>query len=157
MKLEISSRVVDAIMAATATSANEEVCGLQFGTAERIEHVQLCRNVADRPRSEFEIDPQALIAAHKAMRQGGPQVVGCFHSHPSGDAEPSSRDATTAAPDGSLWLICARGRMGVWRSVVHGARHGRFDAVAWRRGEPCAPGAASPEEQADFSRSLFVR
>ena len=86
-------------------------------------------NVAADPARFFEIDPAALLAAHRAARSGGPQVIGHYHSHPNGRAEPSPRDAADAAPDGSIWLIAASGRLTAWRAGPHGALHGRFDAV----------------------------
>jgi proteasome lid subunit RPN8/RPN11 len=88
------------------------------------------RNVAADPVRFFEIDPAVLLAAHRAGRHGGAQVIGHYHSHPNGRAEPSPRDAAYAAPDGAFWLIAAAGRLTAWRAVPAGALHGRFDAVA---------------------------
>ena len=59
------------------------------------------------PRRHFEIDPRALIDAHKAERAGGAQVLGYYHSHPGGNAEPSATDRAQAAHDGKLWAIVA--------------------------------------------------
>lgn len=132
MTLEISRSVIDAIVTAADGSPDREICGLLFGLPGRIDGYRLCDNVAADPRSTFEIDPRALIAAHRAARAGGPAIAGCFHSHPSGAPEPSATDAAQAAPDGSVWLIAAGLRVGVWRAVADGGRHGRFDAVAWQ-------------------------
>ncbi|MEG3124672.1 M67 family metallopeptidase [Sphingomonas sp. GB1N7] len=113
-----------------AASPGVEVCGLLFGTGGRIAGLQSCRNVAADPATAFEIDPAQLIAAHRAARAGGPQVVGCYHSHPSGTTLPSERDARAAVADGSIWIIVAGHDVGCWRAVVDGAVHGRFEAVA---------------------------
>ena len=130
MVLEISSAVLDAILAESARSPGREICGLLFGSATRIEGHQSCRNVAADPRDSFEIDPAQLIVAHKAARGGGAQIVGCYHSHPGGSAVPSARDAAAAVPDGSLWLIVAGREAGMWRAVAAGKYEGRFDEVA---------------------------
>ena len=106
------------------------MCGLLFGTADAIAAVQPCRNVAADPSRWFEIDPAALLAAHRAARIGGPAIVGWYHSHPNGLAMPSPRDAASAAPDGMLWLIAAGGALRAWRAVEDGPVEGRFEAVA---------------------------
>lgn len=113
-----------------AAASVEEVCGLLLGQATRIARVVPCRNVAADPAVRFEIDPATLIAAHRAARAGGPGVIGHYHSHPSGVARPSPRDAVDAAPDGSLWIIVAGAAVTAWRAVANGAVEGRFDPVA---------------------------
>ena len=60
--------------------------------------------------------PQALIDAHRAARDGDLQVLGYYHSHPNGLAEPSATDRAIAAPDGSVWAIIAAERISFWRS-----------------------------------------
>ena len=118
--------ILDRIRAETITSPDREVCGLLLGTRDRITEARPCRNVAADPTVRFEIDPAALLAAHRAARCGGPAVVGHYHSHPSGLAEPSPRDAADAAPDGSIWLIAAGRQVTGWVAVANGALHGRF-------------------------------
>jgi proteasome lid subunit RPN8/RPN11 len=120
MRLKISSTLLAQLVAESAASANE-VCGLLFGTGEEVVHAVKCANVAADPATTFEIDPAALIAAHKAARAGGPGLVGHYHSHPSGLAEPSVRDAEGAMGDGALWLILAKGGARLWRSLTAGA------------------------------------
>ena len=72
-------------------------------------------NVAFDPRRSFEIDPQALIAAHRAAREGGPAVLGYYHSHPAGAAVPSDTDRAMAAGDGRVWAIVGKGDVTFWR------------------------------------------
>jgi desampylase len=67
----------------------------------------------------FELHPATLIAAHRAQRQGGPRVMGHYHSHPSGCAEPSAQDVADAEP-GSLWMILGGGRARLWRAGQEG-------------------------------------
>ena len=125
----IASDLVRQILNAAAGSPEAEVCGLLFGTDDAIEATQPCRNVADDPSRWFEIDPAALLAAHRAARGGGAEIVGWYHSHPSGQPVPSSRDAASAAPDGMLWLIAGGGDLRAWRAVANGPVEGRFEAV----------------------------
>ena len=112
-----------------AAGSADEVCGLLFGTPDRVDAALACRNVAADPATAFEIDPAALLAAHRRARSGGPAIAGCFHSHPSGDVTPSLRDAAAAAANGWLWAIVGAGEVGLFRAVADGPIHGRFDAV----------------------------
>ncbi|MEH3159735.1 MAG: M67 family metallopeptidase [Sphingomonas taxi] len=125
----IASELVRQILREAAASPEAEVCGLLFGEADAITAIRPCRNVAADPVRRFEIDPAALIAAHRAARDGGGRIVGHYHSHPSGLPVPSPRDAADAAPDGSLWLIAAGGELQGWRAVEDGPVEGRFEAV----------------------------
>ncbi len=141
--VEISSELLQRIKDAGANSPGEEICGLLLGDTDRVSAILPCRNVAAAPARRFEIDPAALLAAHRAARGGGGRPIGHYHSHPNGVALPSACDAHDAAPDGSLWLIVAGGLVRGWRAVADGAIHGRFDPVAIS----CAAESASPERR----------
>lgn len=138
----ISTALLDAITAEARAAPSVEVCGLLFGAADAITAYVATSNVAADPRASFEIDPAALLAAHRAQRGGGAPIIGCYHSHPSGAPDPSARDAADAAPNAWLWLIVGAGRARLWRAGPTGERHGRFDPVPLA----CADAAASPEE-----------
>lgn len=129
MAVTIASELVRQILMQAASSPQVEICGLLFGDAQAITAALPCRNVAADPARWFEIDPAALVAAHRAARTGGPQIVGHYHSHPTGVAVPSPRDAENAAADGALWLIAAGGVVRGWRAVTDGPVEGRFAAV----------------------------
>jgi desampylase len=115
MEIMISRAHREEMLAAAAAAPDREVCGLLFGEGGRIEAVQPCANVSAQPEDSFEIDPAALIAAHKAEREGGRKLIGCYHSHPNGWPEPSARDADAAQRDMPLWLIIAGGALTAWR------------------------------------------
>lgn len=114
MLLRISSKSIAAICAHATKTPDAEVCGLLFGTVEAVERVQRCKNVADQPETRFEIDPAALIAAHKAERAGGPKLIGHYHSHPGGVCAPSEADRAEALDAGQYWLIIAGAEIGLW-------------------------------------------
>ena len=130
MSVRISSAALQQITADAAASPDAEICGLLFGSDGFVERAEPCANVAPDPSQAFEIDPARLIAAYRAMRCGGPRLIGCYHSHPLGAPEPSPRDAAAANPDGWLWAIVAGGRLGLYRAVAGGPHHGRFEVVA---------------------------
>lgn len=99
----------------------EECCGLLLGRNGVVERVERTANVAAQPLAEFEIDPASLITAEKHAREGGLAILGYFHSHPNGKAEPSVTDAQMAAADGRCWFIIAGGQIASWRPFVAGS------------------------------------
>lgn len=103
-----------------------ECCGLLLGRGGTVSEVRACRNVHPDPTRHFEIDPIALIAAHKAARAGGPDIVGYYHSHPAGCARPSVTDAAQAAGDRRIWAIVADDDVQWWRDGEGPEAAGRF-------------------------------
>ena len=115
-----------------AAASPVEICGLLVGEPGAILRVEAMANVADDPAIRFALDPAQLIAARRAARGEKLAVIGHYHSHPSGRAEPSAADAAAAHGDEALWLIVAAGGAELWRAVRGGSYHGAFDRVALR-------------------------
>ena len=104
----MTSKALAAMRAHAAAAHPHEACGLLLGEGGRITEAREARNVHPAPATHFEIDPQALIDAHRAARgKGAPKVIGYYHSHPAGPAEPSATDRASAAGDGRVWAIIA--------------------------------------------------
>ena len=127
MELLVTRDVMELLHAEAAKFHPDECCGILLGRANRITAALPAVNVHPAPRTRFEIDPQALIDAHRAARAGGPQVMGYFHSHPDGPSHPSATDQAEAARDGLLWAIIAPG-------IAPGAS-GEHDVSFWRDDE----------------------
>lgn len=116
MKMRISRVLLDRLHAEAAAAPGREICGLLFGNDSEILDAMAADNVSPRPEDSFEIDPQALFAAARAERAGGPGWIGHYHSHPRGAAEPSARDrAAAAGAPARLWLILAGENAELWR------------------------------------------
>jgi desampylase len=130
MRLEIFSTAAQQIRDHARRDHPREACGLLLGRGDRIETVAASANVAVNPEREFEIDPALLLRCHREARAGGPAVLGWYHSHPNGRAEPSAIDAERAVEDGKLWLIVAGDRLNAFRSIEGGAIVGRFEEIA---------------------------
>jgi len=126
----LSPNAHTAILLAAASAHPHEACGLLLGHGAHIHTALPAANVHAQPARHFEIDPAALIAAHRAARQGGPQVLGYFHSHPNGLARPSATDAASAAGDGRIWAIAAAGVVTMWRDGPSG-----FEPLSYARKE----------------------
>ena len=125
MSVKISTAALARILRHASSEPDREICGLLFGSAAAIDAAEPARNVADTPDRRFEIDPQALFAAIRAQRQGGPRLIGHYHSHPSGEVAPSACDAAAAEP-GRLWLIAAGGQVAAWRAEAGGPLYDAF-------------------------------
>lgn len=107
--IELASEALDAILSHAVQAHPHECCGLLLGEGGRITHAQATANVHPDPATHFEIDPRALIEAHRTAREGGSQIIGYYHSHPEGDASPSSTDCAHAAHDRKVWAIATSG------------------------------------------------
>lgn len=81
-----------------------ECCGLIEGNALRIATLHPARNIS-KDDDRFEIDPADHFRSLRAARANGRNIIGCYHSHPNGRAEPSVRDGD--GEDGFLWVIAA--------------------------------------------------
>ena len=113
--------VRDALLAEAARAHPQECCGLLLGeSVDAITAILPAANIAASPEREFEIDPATLITAHRAARNGGPAVLGYYHSHPAGTTAPSAQDRACAARDGRIWAIVAGNRVGWWRDGIGG-------------------------------------
>jgi proteasome lid subunit RPN8/RPN11 len=98
------------ILREAQVAGGSECCGLLEGSRDgdhfRITAFYPARNLAAAP-DRFEIEPKDHLAAHKAARANGHTLIGCYHSHPNGHAEPSATDLAGAGEEDFLWLIAA--------------------------------------------------
>lgn len=122
----VTSGALATLREEAANAHPHECCGLLLG-GSLIDQIRPAANVHPDPARHFEIDPAALIAAHREARSGGPKVLGYYHSHPQGRAEPSATDTAMAARDGLIWAIVAAGEVRLWRDGANG-----FEALSLR-------------------------
>lgn len=122
MAIDVTREVIEALELAARTAHPREACGLLLGDGTHITTFTQTRNIHPNPETHFEIEPQALIDAHRAERSGGPAVLGYFHSHPTGPARPSATDAAMTSGDGRIWAIAGAGEVTLWRDTSQGFR-----------------------------------
>ena len=120
MVVELTSGVTATLLEEAARAQPRECCGLLLGQGARVAAAVPARNVHASPCDHFEIDPAALIAAHRAARDGGLQVLGYYHSHPNGRTGPSPTDRAAASGDCRIWAIVAAGAVSWWRDQPGG-------------------------------------
>jgi proteasome lid subunit RPN8/RPN11 len=75
-----------------------ECCGLLLGHGARVQFALPMRNVADDAQRHYALDPRQHIDIRRALRGLVPalEIVGVYHSHPAGRAEPSPTDIVEA-------------------------------------------------------------
>ena len=124
MTMQLSSGLMEALVAEARRAHPDECCGLLLGQGDTVTGVLPAANVHPAPSTHFEIDPASLIAAYRVAREGGREVLGYYHSHPAGPPEPSLADRITAAPDDRVWAIVGREGGGwavrLWRATPAG-------------------------------------
>ena len=132
-RLVIPRPIFAAMLAHARAALPAECCGLLAGNivdgiGQVAQHLPLV-NMLSSP-TEYESDPRSMLAAHKAMRAAGTDVLAVYHSHPTSDPVPSRRDRErnygenivnliiglrTAEPDvRGWWLTADAGREAAW-------------------------------------------
>ncbi len=83
-----------------------EACGLLAGKNDRVEKVILVRNQAQSP-ARFVMDPYEQLRAFDWIDSNELELLGIFHSHPTGPETVSATDIAEAAYE-VVHLICSR-------------------------------------------------
>jgi proteasome lid subunit RPN8/RPN11 len=138
--LRIPRAELDRLRAHGEEAFPEEACGFLLGSAspdgaaKRVVHARPARNEKrDERTRRYLIAPEQLLAAEQQALDEGLDVVGFYHSHPTGIARPSAFDRAHAWP---------------WYSyVVVGVLEGKAGAVtSWRLAEDRSAFAEEPVE-----------
>jgi proteasome lid subunit RPN8/RPN11 len=87
-------------------SAPLESCGLLAGKNERVEKVLFIRNQAQSP-VRFVMDPYEQLKAFDWIESNNLDLLGIFHSHPTGPETASATDIAEAAYE-VVYLIWSR-------------------------------------------------
>lgn len=72
-----------------------EACGMVGGKNNRVEKVYPMKNAKPGP-DYYEMDPEEQFRVMKDIRDSGLEMIGLFHSHPAGQAYPSTVDVKQA-------------------------------------------------------------
>ena len=85
-----------------------ECCGLLAGSGRVITRVFTAEN-AMASAAEYEIAPKELFQSMREIREAGLEFMGIYHSHPTGDNKPSTRDIDQAYyPDIAYFILSPR-------------------------------------------------
>jgi len=106
--VRLSPNHVAALRQAATQAYPRECCGLLVGEGDTlitVTEVVPTANIAVNPGQAFEIDPQVQFDVHRRVRGSGQRVVGHYHSHPEGPAQPSPRDLVMAHDPEAVWVL----------------------------------------------------
>ena len=110
--MKIRQDVLAKIVAHAVEDLPNECCGLLIGTADIVEDASRARNTK-RSRTKFQVEPADHFAAIRRARAAGFEIVGAYHSHPSGPSGPSETDRVRLT-DASMFHVII--------SLAHGTR-----------------------------------
>lgn len=110
--MKIRQDVLTKIVAHAVEDLPNECCGLLIGTAEMVEDASRARNTK-RSRTKFQVEPADHFAAIRRARAAGFEIVGAYHSHPSGPSGPSETDRVRLTDPSMFHVII---------SLAHGTR-----------------------------------
>jgi proteasome lid subunit RPN8/RPN11 len=110
--MKIRQAVLDRIVAHAVEDLPNECCGLLIGTHEIVEDASRARN-AKRSRTKFQVEPADHFAAIRRARGAGLEIIGAYHSHPTGPSGPSETDRLRLT-DPSMFHVIV--------SLAHGTR-----------------------------------
>jgi len=85
----IASGALDSIREWCRESPRHEHCGILGGEDRYIVRAYPVPNVSSRPCSRFEFDPADERRVRAMIRNDGLDVLGEWHSHPTGTGRPS--------------------------------------------------------------------
>ena len=100
----VSAQLRQEMLAHVLSCLPEEACGLLGGLDGQAGCVQAVENELHSP-VRFRMRAQDQLGAFLALEEAGLELVGIFHSHPTGPAVPSSTDLAEFYYPGVLVLI----------------------------------------------------
>ena len=108
--IELPRTIYDDLIDHALDGAPEEVCGVLAGDLDTdtsvVEVAHRARNAADHRRTEYELDPAEALSLFDRIEESGREIVGFYHSHPSGPPAPSPTDEARATwPDRSYVIV----------------------------------------------------
>jgi desampylase len=132
--LVLPDDVREEIVARARAGRPREICGIFGGEYEPTARSEVrsqysAENVAETPRTRYEIDPEQQLEIFERLEDRGEEIVGFYHSHPRGPPEPSATDAANATwPDRSYVIVSLEPfEVGAWRWRESDAGDGRFE------------------------------
>jgi proteasome lid subunit RPN8/RPN11 len=111
------SRVAAGIRRHAAAAAPGECCGalmgLSHGGACAVQTVIPLPNEAAEP-DRYSIGAPTVLRLELQARRAGVELIGFYHSHPSGDALPSATDLELACPGYLYFIVAGHGALRAW-------------------------------------------
>lgn len=130
--LSLAPQVAADVLEHSLDVAPDECCGILLGPQPgRATEAIVAENVHENPRTEYEIDPEALLTAVQRTEAEPVEIVGFYHSHPRGAAAFSPTDRARGSWPGTAYLLCSLVPLTFLAGVWNGDR---FEEIEVRAG-----------------------
>lgn len=100
--LVISASIATELQRHLETAYPREGCGVLLGQARNgarvVTALEPAANLWPDRNDRYQVDPEVLRRLLEAEENGGPRVLGFYHSHPDAPPEPSATDLEYAWP-----------------------------------------------------------
>ena len=126
MRLVFNQQIFDIMQAHVESCLPLEACGLLAGKGEIVQQVLTVANQAKSP-VRFRMDPFEQVQALERIESSGLDLLGIFHSHPSGPETASPTDIAEAAY-AVVHVIWSR-QTGAWKARGFWFESGRASDV----------------------------
>ncbi len=103
--IQIRSEIVRTMSEHASSDPGRECCGLLAGQGGVVTEALAARNVAGDPARSYEIAPEEIVRLMKKFRAQNLEFLGIYHSHPTGENEPSARDVEQAYYSEAAYFI----------------------------------------------------
>ena len=103
----LTSDQLEEIIAHVRREVPDEACGLLGGRDGRVARVYPMQNVVPGVRRllAYRLEPEEQYRTFMEIESAGLELVGIYHSHPRGEAYPSTADIGLAYYAGVVYLI----------------------------------------------------
>jgi proteasome lid subunit RPN8/RPN11 len=99
--LTLSHEQLVTIIEQARAGVPEEVCGILGGCERQVFAVYPARNAAEHRLTAYRIDPHDQLRIMEEIEARGWEIVGIYHSHPTGPPTPSPTDLREAHAPGN--------------------------------------------------------
>ena len=112
MNLTLRPGILEEVIQDAKAAYPREGCGLIAGLKLSLGGTRFISmtNVA-ASAAEFEMDPAELVNVLRDLRNTGEELIGIYHSHPHGPAEPSRTDIERAYYPEAVHLIISLAKL----------------------------------------------
>ena len=107
--IQIRSEILARLIEHARQEPLKECCGLLAGRSALITEVIPATNAAVDPPRAYEIAPEELFKLIRKIRAAKLELLGIYHSHPSGENRPSARDIERAFYPAAAYFILSPG------------------------------------------------
>jgi len=129
--ISLPRTLANRLLTLAQSTPDAEVCGLisTNNNSNKKYQVYPIENISDNPACIFEMQPQQQIDAFKKIRQQKHQLFAIYHSHPTSEAVPSTKDLHDAAYNEVLNIIISLNMKGVLDMRGYLYKQDQFEAV----------------------------